>query len=179
MTLRDSLDRLTADFARDVIKALRNASLEELTGRTATTPALTSAPVRRLAPPQAQSQAPSPRSVRAVPRAQPPLENEPSYDEGFGTEAAAEPVAAVHVVVPPEMRAAALRILEDRGGKGATAVQLDAELSLQGFAALPELMRSLVETGAVRDTGFRRASGGNATSAVYVLAGGSRSPVAT
>lgn len=152
MTLRDTLDRLTADFARQVIAALQDASLDELAGRSA-------AGARETARGRAERPPRAPRAARA-PRAGAPRAT---------TEAPrAEPAATASAT--PEMKAAALRILEGRGHKGATGTQLEAELSLQGFAPASDLMSSLVESGAVRDTGFRRASGGKATSAVYVIA---------
>lgn len=143
MTLCETLDRLTSDFARQVIAALRNASLDELAARA---PAAAPAAQPRRGATARVAVARGPRTARA------------------------EKVAAAlpQSVTTPETRSAALRVLEHRGSRGATASQLEAELSLQGFATASDLMQSLVESGLVKDSGFRRASGGNATSPVYV-----------
>jgi hypothetical protein len=154
MLLRDRLDLLTADFARQVIAALREASLAELAARSPTTP--------------------EPARAANVARARPrPLPRE-------RVRRPARARSSREILVPATsaaIEAAALRILEGRGTKGVTALQLDAELSLQGFAPAPELVGALLARGVLRDTGFRRASGGNATSAVYVgSARGAASP---
>lgn len=150
MTLRETLDRLTSDFARQVIAALRNASLDELAARAPAAAAV--ARPRRGATPGHRARVAVARSPR-TPRVAAP----------------AAPAAPLpQSVTTPEMRSAALDVLEQRGSKGATATQLEAELSLQGFPVTADLVPSLVASGLVKDSGFRRASGGNATSPVYV-----------
>jgi hypothetical protein len=147
MLLRDRLDLLTADFARQVIAALREASLAELAARSPATPAPARAPLVTRTRPSALPRERGRRPVRE------------------------RALSRSEIIVPipsAATEAAALRILEGRGAKGVTALQLVAELSLLGFAPGPELVSALLERGAMRDTGFRRASGGNATSAVYV-----------
>lgn len=164
------LDRLTADFARQVMEALRKASLDDLGGRSS---AALPPSARRTRPRKPKPTRPaarvtrssrSPRSARRSPA--------PKLAVASSVVGALAPSAldARNEKAFQVMKAAVLRVLESRGSKGATAAQLDAELALQGFAPVADVMSPLLESGEVRDTGFRRASGGNATSPVYILA---------
>lgn len=152
MRLRDTIERLTSDFAEQVVAALRDASLEELAARSSRSAAATPPP-RRSTAPRASSRTKSRPATRATPRA--------GDDDGATTQVVTALSAAV--------RSAALDILAERGRKGATEGQLSADLAGQGLPPVRDLMRLLAERGDVRDTGFRRASGGHTTAAVYVI----------
>ncbi|HQY64480.1 MAG: hypothetical protein IPF92_11875 [Myxococcales bacterium] len=67
-------------------------------------------------------------------------------------------------------RAATVAYFAERGPKGATPRQVSEHLvglGLDGDAS-DRIVDALLADGAVRDAGFRRAAGRNATAAVYV-----------
>jgi hypothetical protein len=63
---------------------------------------------------------------------------------------------------------AALAFFVERGTRGATAQQLGDHLAQLGLAGSTDVVTSLAETGGIRDAGFRRAAGKNATAPVFI-----------
>ena len=69
-----------------------------------------------------------------------------------------------------QLTMAALAFYDERGNRGATAQQLDAYLTELGLAPTADVVRVLADRGAIRDSGFRRAAGKNATAPVFIRA---------
>ncbi len=187
--LQHTLDQLASDFASRLIGALRAAPLDELLE-------LMRPPVRALAPADAKdaprqpprashapppatpatatatagaakpARAPAParvvtRSSRApAPSAKPAPSGKP--------EPSAKPEPPPAAVPDAELTAAALAYFAERGSRGATAQQVAAHLAERGLTTTADVVGALVTAGAIRDAGFRRAAGRNATAAVFV-----------
>jgi hypothetical protein len=67
-----------------------------------------------------------------------------------------------------EVTTAALAFFGERGSRGATAQQVGERLAELGLAAPNDVVDVLAKSGGIRDAGFRRAAGKNATAPVYV-----------
>ena len=139
--LQQKLARLASDFASQVIHALAAAPIDELIE-------LTQRPASH-AKPKAVTKG-SPMKKRRATRS--PTTN------------SAPPPA------PPnrEVTTAALAFFAERGPRGATAPHLGTHLTELGLSSPPDIVDALAKSGAIRDAGFRRAAGKNATSPVYV-----------
>lgn len=143
--LRETIDRLVSEFATDIMAALREVPIGELTSAVGFTTDTQGAPRSTRRPP-------SPRSKGDIP---------PKND-------ATSPA-------PPDPRIAevAAVFFEARGSKGATVVQLHEHLKDRSFAPSPEAVADVVSTlaqrGVIRDAGFRRTTG-SGTAPVFVVA---------
>ncbi len=69
-----------------------------------------------------------------------------------------------------EILAAALAFVSERGSRGATAHQVGEHLTALGIAGAgsTDVASFLARSGSIRDAGFRRAAGKNATAPVFV-----------
>ena len=158
--LQQKIARLAADFAAQIVGLLTAAPLDELVdlasrprrpspvGRTTATATTTSRPKKRSAPakstPAQRAPVKSAKSAKSVKNAAPP--SAPS----------------------PEVMTAALAFFAERGSRGATAQQLGERLAELGLAAPTDVVTVLAKSGGIRDAGFRRAAGKNATAPVFV-----------
>jgi hypothetical protein len=146
--LQQKIARLASDFASQLIGVLTAAPLEELAELDR--PSARSAPpaVRKIAKPMATKPVAA-KKVRATKKS--------------AITATTAPVGPSH-----EVKAAALAFVAERGSKGATAHQVDAYLTELGLPSAVDVVGVLSKAGAIRDAGFRRAAGKNATAPVYV-----------
>lgn len=149
MLLEQKISRIAADFAERIVGALMSAPIDELVAFSESRPPPHAAePGRAAHAPRARRASAAKATTTPAPRASSP----------------AEPAV--------EMIVAALAIITERGARGATAQQLGELLSAVGLATsgseAAELVAYLVKSGGVRDAGFRRAAGKNATAPVYV-----------
>jgi hypothetical protein len=67
-----------------------------------------------------------------------------------------------------EILATALAFVIERGSRGATAHQVGEHLAALGIAGTTDVASVLARSGSIRDAGFRRAAGKNATAPVFV-----------
>lgn len=152
--LQQTLASMATEFAATLIRTLRAAPIDELSQLLADTDAPAAPPTR--APEATAATTPSRRARRRAPRA-------PST--------ATPPAPAV--VDDSKTRDATVAYYTERGAKGATTRQVAEHLAGLGLDAdaSDRVVAALVAAGAVRDAGFRRAAGRNATAAVYVATG--------
>ena len=153
--LQQKIARLASDFASQLIGVLTAGPLEELVQFTrpvasrplaekkAVTPTSKTAP-RKSAPKKAALKLPAQSAGPDLPNAQ--------------------------ALRWREVTTAALEFFAERGTRGATAHQLGVHLTELGLASSADVVGALAKSGAVRDAGFRRAAGKNATAPVYVAA---------
>lgn len=157
--LQQTLAVMATEFAATLIRTLRAAPIDELSRLLAETDAPAVAPQARAD--EATAAAPTPKrpARRRAPRA--------------GASVAPAPAPAPVTVDDSRSREATIAYYAERGAKGATARQVSehlAGLGLDGDAS-ERIVDALLAAGAVRDAGFRRAAGRNATAAVYVTTG--------
>ncbi|MBX3263749.1 MAG: hypothetical protein KF782_29015 [Labilithrix sp.] len=146
--LRETLDRLIAAFADDVIAALRRTPLDEM-----------------LAVSQKRGAHPTPAPTAAPSRARLPARKR------FDAKRTKLP-AAGKGEVPSIATDTAERIFAERGRRGATESQLVEALEEHGIllgGAGHDAIQALVERAIIRDAGFRRNTG-KGTQPVFVLA---------
>jgi len=161
--LEETIRRLSASFADEIIAALRNVPLDELLALSAdgevaaeAKPATRQSRARR-----ARSSTPRRANEEADARPRPKPLPAPSREA---------PAAATID--------AAERVFAERGARGATVVQLGDALAAQGVSREgfgDEVIRVLVERKLIRDAGFRRTTG-QGTAPVFVHADGSTTP---
>jgi hypothetical protein len=89
----------------------------------------------------------------------------PGRSPGRNSETAPEPEDASP---SPEILATALAFVSERGSRGATAHQVGEHLAALGIAGPTDVASVLARSGSIRDAGFRRAAGKNATAPVFV-----------
>ena len=152
--LQQTLASMATEFAATLIRTLRAAPIDELSELLAETDAPATAPQVRAAAPAASKPTPRRRARRRAPR---------------GPKTAPAPV----MVDDSKAREATVAYYAERGAKGATTRQVAEHLAGLGLDAdaSDRVVDTLVADGAVRDAGFRRAAGRNATAAVYVATG--------
>lgn len=147
MLLEQKISRIAAEFADRIIGALTSAPIDELVALSSSPPVPRPAqPGRTTHPPRASG-----RTLKATVRPAP------------SASSPAEPSA--------EIMTAALAFFAERGSRGATAKQVGERLSELGLAAaagVVDVVGVLEKSGRIRDAGFRRAAGKNATAPVYV-----------
>jgi hypothetical protein len=149
MPLEQKISRLAATFAARIVGALTAAPVDELLELASSRELL----VR------------SPKATRARRTA-----------KSSSSAALRAPAASATPATPAEPSAeqllAALSFFRERGARGATAPQLGqrlSELGLAGSARAPaDVVARLAGSGEIRDAGFRRAAGKNATASVFV-----------
>lgn len=154
--LEETLRRLSASFADEVIAALREVPIDELmtlaadgrdyqSSRLAPDPVVRSRRPPRVAEPRAPARQAA-NAVEARPRAEP-----------------------VEVRLTSSVIDVGERLFADRGSRGATVAQLADALTAQGAhpATAPDVIRVLVEREVIRDAGFRRTTG-QGTAPVFV-----------
>jgi hypothetical protein len=146
--LEEKIARLAADFAAEIIRALTAAPLDEL---------VELASARRARAP-ARGAPTAPTRTRASKQRTALRPGGPAAEPSFAP--AAEP--------SPEVTAAALAFFVERGSRGATDQQVGERLTELGLAAPAGVIDMLARAGGIRDAGFRRAAGKNATATVYV-----------
>ncbi|MDB4942628.1 MAG: hypothetical protein JWP97_2162 [Labilithrix sp.] len=187
----EKMARITAEFAGQILEALRASAAEELSTRRATEAARTGRPAGKAAGRRAEEAPPKrgpgrPRKtattaatsstgtrVASASRAPAKADKPAMGARTARTAGAAEPTRAAKksAAVSSDMIAAANRYFASRGNKGATATQLAAHLAELGHDDSADVVSVLTERGAIRDAGFRRSTGqGNKTSAVFVSA---------
>jgi hypothetical protein len=142
----EKIARLAADFAAEMIRVLTAAPLDELI-------ALASEPR-----PRARAAPGAPTRTRTSKRRTAPrpatLASEPSSEPSSGP--------------GPAVTAAAMAFFAERGTRGATGQQVGERLAELGLPAQAGVIEVLTRAGGIRDAGFRRAAGKNATATVYV-----------
>jgi hypothetical protein len=146
--LRETIDRLVSTLAADVIAALREVPLEELTAL---------AGKRRH---QGRSDSRTDGAPKSVRSKRPPQKRAPR------SSSKSVPTAPDATVVD-----AAQRFFAERGRRGATEPQVYEALKAQGIMLGDDaagLVRVLLEKNAIHDAGFRRTTG-TGTAPVYVL----------
>ena len=147
--LQQKITRLAAEFAAQIIGTLTAAPLDDLV-------ALTSGRASGRA--AAKSRSSSAARTTAVP---PKLKR--SAPTRVGPASSSSPSSPSAATI-----SAALAFFVERGTRGATAQQLGDHLARHGLAGSTDVVTSLAEAGGIRDAGFRRAAGRNATAAVFV-----------
>lgn len=146
--LQQKITRLAAEFAAQIIGTLTAAPLDDLVALTSgRAPAKSRPPVARTKAARASSLKKSAPTRRA-----PAGSSSPSSPSA--------PSAATTT--------AALAFFVERGTRGATAQQLGDHLAQLGLAGSTDVVTTLAETGGIRDAGFRRAAGKNATAPVFI-----------
>jgi len=139
--------RITSEFTAQILEALREASREELS-------------TRRKQQPRAAAKPRRAKAVRAPKAAK--------------AESASTVEAKAKTTRTPDahLTSTATTFFGERGRKGATADQLTAHFVQLGLPEQGEaVLEQLAHEGAVRDAGFRRATGtGHRTMPVYVSA---------
>jgi hypothetical protein len=150
--LEETIRRLSASFAEEIIAALKGVPLDELIalsdesdGRHDTRPVVAS------------------RLQRSRPK------RSPSHPTSEALDARVLPDPARETLSASELEAAE-RIFAERGSRGATAAQLGEVLAAQGISrpdAAADVIRALVEREVIRDAGFRRTTG-QGTAPVFV-----------
>ena len=145
--LQQKIARLAADFAVQIVGVLTAAPLDELVD-------LASRP----------SPSPRPRPL--------PVGRSTTTTKGRTKNKSAKPAppAPPPSAPSPEVTTAALAFFAERGSRGATAQQLGERLAELGLAAAAptDVVTVLAKSGGIRDAGFRRAAGKNATAPVFV-----------
>ncbi|HVJ89086.1 MAG TPA: hypothetical protein VM580_04725 [Labilithrix sp.] len=143
---RETVERLVAGLAGDIMAVIRDAPLTELAALTANgTKVRPNRPVVKVA------RAKSATKKRASAPSKPPS-------------VVRDDAAAMGV---------AQRFFEERGQRGATPPQLAEALAAQGLAQTSDaahIIKLLIEQGVINDAGFRRTTG-SGTAPVYVFAG--------
>jgi len=145
--LQQKIARLASDFASQLIGVLTAAPLQEL----------------------AELERPSTRTPavkRVVEKVEKKVATKKVATRKTASARGREPTAAV--TPTPAVKAAALDFFAERGSKGATAHQVGAYLTEIGLASTLDVVGALATAGAIRDAGFRRAAGKNATATVYI-----------
>ena len=155
MVLEQKISRIAADFAARIVDALTAAPVEELLEL-----ATSAVPLRAT------------RAARAT-RATPAVKRSTSSSSPARPASPPRaPAPSVPSAPPAEVVAAALAFFRERGARGVTAPQLGdrlAELGLAGAVRAPgDVVAQLANSGEIRDAGFRRAAGKNATASVFV-----------
>jgi hypothetical protein len=138
--------RITSEFTAQILEALREASLEELSARRKSQP---------------RAVAKKKRSTKAAPAPKVKVARPSKVEKPKARRA---PDAG--------LTRTATSFFAERGRKGATADQLTAHFAEHGLAEQGEaVLEELARAGVVRDAGFRRSTGtGHRTMAVYVSA---------
>lgn len=152
--LQQKIARLAADFAVQIIGVLTAARLDEVVDL-ASGARGPSSPVGR--PTTSRAKKRSTPTKRTLSRREP-------------AKRARATTASMPSAPRPEVTTAALAFFSERGSRGATAQQLGERLTELGLAAPADVVTILTESGGIRDAGFRRAAGKNATAPVYVVA---------
>ena len=152
--LHQKLTRLAADFAAQIIGVLTAAPLDELVDLASGTNARPQ-PVNRPAP-----------VSRPAPVKRPPPTIRTSTTKKRAPATRTPPASPL--LPGPEVTAAALAFFAERGSRGATAQQVGERLAELGLPAPADVVAVLAQSGGIRDAGFRRAAGKNATAPVYV-----------
>lgn len=162
--LEETIRRLSASFAEEIIAALRDVPLDDLIAlsadgadgmarrETMLSPLATAAPV-----------SPRARATRARRNAQRPAK----APADTAAKPESQPQEAALSVTTID---AAERVFAERGSRGATAAQLGDALAAQGVAVAhvaADVIRALVERDVIRDAGFRRTTG-QGTAPVFV-----------
>jgi hypothetical protein len=153
--LQQKIARLAEDFAAQLVGMFTTVPLDDLVDDLASP----RAPATKVA---ARSTVTRSKKTSAAPKRAPksvPVESAPHR--------APEPEASSP---SPEMIATALAFFAERGSRGATAHQLGEHLAALGFARSADVTSVLAQSGSIRDAGFRRAAGKNATAPVFVAA---------
>jgi hypothetical protein len=166
--LQQTLAVMATEFAATLIRTLRAAPIEELSRLLAETDAHAASPQARADEAIAVTrQARADEAIAATPTGSPPPRR---HAPRASARAEPPPAPAAVTVDDSRSRDATIAYYAERGAKGATARQVSehlAGLGLDGDAS-DRIVDALLAAGAVRDAGFRRAAGRNATAAVYV-----------
>ena len=153
--LEETIRRLSASFADEIIAALRNVPLDELLALSADGDVAAEAK-----PATARSKAR--RARTSTPR---------RADEAADARPLPKPLPERSREAPAAATIdAAERVFAERGARGATVVQLGDALAAQGVpgeGVVDEVIRVLVERELIRDAGFRRTTG-QGTAPVFV-----------
>jgi hypothetical protein len=145
--LQQKITRLAAEFAAQIIGTLTAAPLDDLVALTSgRAPAKSRPPAARTKAARASAKKSAPSLRAPAPSSSPSSPSSPS--------------AAT--------TSAALAFFVERGTRGATAQQLGDHLAELGLAGSTDVVSTLAESGGIRDAGFRRAAGKNATAPVFV-----------
>lgn len=159
--LEETIRRLSASFADEIIAALRNVPLNELL-------ALTSERDGDAAPEaevEAKPATDRPRARRTRGKTATPRDAQGAAVTRAPRESRQEPSQVLAAATID----AAERVFMERGSRGATAVQLSEALAAQGVPPpqVADVIRVLVEREIIRDAGFRRTTG-QGTAPVFV-----------
>jgi len=155
MPLEQKISRLAADFAARIVGALTAAPIEELVEL-------------------GSSREPLREPLKVTRAARPPKSSSKAVRPGRAPSAASDRSSASSApsTPPAEVLTAALSFFRERGARGATVPQLGdrlSELGMAGSARSPaDVVARLASSGEIRDAGFRRAAGKNATASVFV-----------
>lgn len=158
--LQQKIARLAEDFAAQLVGMFTTMPLDDLVDDLASPRARATTVAARSTVTRSKKTSAAPkRAPKSVPVRSAPLESAPNRAPG------PEPSSP-----SPEMIATALAFFAERGSRGATAHQLGEHLAALGFAGSAEVASILARSGSIRDAGFRRAAGKNATAPVFVAA---------
>ena len=172
-----TLDRLSSEFADDLVQAVRHASSDELyrllgRDKPAPVPPPAPAPIVVAKPPVVAAKPPVVRNPYVIRR---PAAATPAPKT---VAAAAAPPVAKPAPAPKPAKLAALtayaeqqvrRFFEDSGRRGATAQQVQRHLEHdESDPRVSQLLVTLAREGLIKDAGFRRTTG-NGTQPVFVV----------
>ena len=172
--LQETIRRLSASFADEIIAALRNVPLNELLALSSERDGDVAPEVAAKA--EAKPATDRPRARRTRARTSTARGAEQSTLARPSREPRQEPSQAPAAATID----AAERVFVERGSRGATAVQLSDALAAQGVPPpqVADVIRVLVEREVIRDAGFRRTTG-QGTAPVFVSCRGDLRPAKT